>query len=147
MIRLVLDASVILKWILPETSKELHGEQALEVLRRIKTADVSVLEPPHWLAEVAAVLTRLAPDIAHRAIDLLWAMEFPVAEELEIYSQASILAARLGQHVFDTLYHSVALYQPETFLLTADTRYYRRASPIGSIMRLQAIIRIVNTQT
>ena len=46
------------------------------------------------------------------------------------------LARALGQHVFDTLYHAVALLTPGAMLVTADERYYRKAAAYGSIVLL-----------
>lgn len=45
------------------------------------------------------------------------------------------LSRRLGHHLFDTLYHAVA-FEENTTLVTADERYYNKASVLGSIMLL-----------
>jgi hypothetical protein len=44
----------------------------------------SVVEPPHWLAEVTAVATCLAPNRAPEVVALMHAMEFPILDELEV---------------------------------------------------------------
>jgi hypothetical protein len=46
------------------------------------------------------------------------------------------LAIRLNHHVFDTLYHAVALSVPQTTLVTADETYYRKAQAFGAIRLL-----------
>jgi predicted nucleic acid-binding protein len=66
---LVLDASVIVKWVVPERSEEPDGVRALELLGAMGAGRLSVVEPPHWLAEVAAVVTRLAPERAPGVVD------------------------------------------------------------------------------
>jgi predicted nucleic acid-binding protein len=43
----------------------------------------------------------------------------------------------LGQHLFDTLYHAVALETPDAVLITADERYFRAARHAGRIARLR----------
>lgn len=48
---------------------------------------------------------------------------------------ASDLSIRLNHHLFDTLYHAVALKAGAT-LVTADERYYAKAANLGHIMRL-----------
>jgi predicted nucleic acid-binding protein len=63
-------------------------------------------------------------------------MDLPVSDHADLYGRACDLSVRLGAHVFDTLYHAVALSEPETTLVTADERYYRRALPTGRIVRL-----------
>jgi len=98
-----------------------------------------VIEPPHWLAEVAAVLCRLVPRQARETVELLEAMELPVSDHPDTYGSACDLAVRLREHVFDTLYHAVALSHTDAVLVTADDRYYRRAARIGRIVRLAEI--------
>jgi predicted nucleic acid-binding protein len=107
----VLDASVIVKWILPDHPGETHAPRALDALRAVQAGRLSLVEPPHWLAEVAAVVARLAPEHAGEVIGLLHAMDFPVLDDLEVYLEAVRLSAETGQHVFDTLYHAVALHR------------------------------------
>jgi predicted nucleic acid-binding protein len=132
----VLDASVIVKWILPGRTGETHAQRALDVLGEIQAGRLSVVEPPHWLAEVASVVGRLA-DRASEILGLMHAMEFPVVGELEVYQEAVRLSARSGQHVFATLYHAVALQRPDAVLVTADERYYRHARHPGKVALLQ----------
>jgi predicted nucleic acid-binding protein len=136
-LRVVIDASVIVKWVLPEAEDEADIPRALELLAAIRSGDIEPLQPSHWLAEVAAVVTRLRPKIAETTLDLLDAMELPVAADLEIYKRASRLAADLDHHLFDTLYHAVAL-ERHTTLITADNRYFRKAVHLGAILPLEA---------
>jgi hypothetical protein len=42
----------------------------------------------------------------------------------------------LRQHVFDTLYHAVALLRLDGVLLTADEQYYHRAVRAGRVTLL-----------
>ncbi|MFQ5661394.1 MAG: type II toxin-antitoxin system VapC family toxin [Gammaproteobacteria bacterium] len=131
----VLDASVIVKWFFPDPAEEPHSKQALTALEAVRDGNLEPLQPPHWLAEVAAVITRLERDQAAQAIDLLDAMELPVAGETAIYKHAVEIAGRLDQHLFDTLYHAVAMEHDVT-LLTADRRYYRKCRQLGHITYL-----------
>jgi len=137
MTTIVLDASVIVKWIFADRPEGTHSLQALHILRLIQESRVSVLQPPHWLAETAAVVTRLDPDRAHEAISLLHALEFPVVLSIETYHKACDLSASFKQHVFDTLYHAVALTEEHVTLITADDQYYRKAHKAGRIVRLR----------
>jgi predicted nucleic acid-binding protein len=133
----VLDASVIVKWAFPDRVREAHADRALDVLHAVHAGRLSVVEPPHWLAEVATVVTRLAPGRAAEVVALLHAMDLPVVDELEIYLEAARLSAESGQHVFDTLYHAVAIGRRGASLVTADERYYRNARRAGSLLLLQ----------
>jgi len=133
----VLDASVIVKWIFADRAEETHALQALQILQFIKESRVSVIQPPHWLAEVAAVIVRLAPDRVRQSVSLLHALEFPLVAGIEVYQKACELSAALNQHLFDTLYHAVALTEPGAILVTADDQYYRKAFTSGRIVRLR----------
>lgn len=137
MTTIVVDASVAVKWIFPDRPQESNALQAIQILQYIREGRCSIVQPPHWLAEVAAVISRLEPAIVRQAIALLYALEFPVADEAEVYERACDLAITLGQHVFDTLYHAVALTQPDALLVTADERYYRKGETLGRIVRLR----------
>jgi len=134
-LRVVVDASVVVKWALPEIEREPDVPQALRLLAAIRDGEVEPIQPPHWLAEAAAVITRLRPEIAEPTIDLLDALGLPVAEDVAIYRRASRLAADLGHHLFDTLYHAVAL-ERDALLVSADGRYVRKARPLGAVAAL-----------
>ncbi|MGQ0657254.1 MAG: type II toxin-antitoxin system VapC family toxin [Chromatiales bacterium] len=131
----VIDASVIVKWFFPDPVRESDSNHALAVLKAIRERKAEPLQPPHWLAEVAAVIARLDPGIAEEAADLLDAMEFRVTGDAVIYKRAAVLAAELSHHLFDTLYHAVALEHDAT-LISADRRYFNKARHLGRIAYL-----------
>lgn len=93
MTTVVLDASVIVKWIFADRVEESHSLQALQILQFIKESRISVVQPPHWLAEVGAVTVRLDPQGARQAVSLLHPLEFPVSVGIEIYQKACELSA------------------------------------------------------
>lgn len=133
---LVVDASVVIKWVFPESGSEENVEEALAILQAVHRGEVSILQPPHWLAEAAAVITRLKPERAEQAIGLLDAMELPMTHDLGVFSRASRIARDLSHHLFDTLYHAVALERDCT-LVTADDTYARKAHRLGRLLRLR----------
>ncbi len=51
--------------------------------------------------------------------------------------QAGRMATVLNHHLFDTLYHAVALSQPDAVLVTADERYFKKAASLGHIVLLR----------
>lgn len=140
MTRLVVDASVALKWVFPDGAEELE-DAALTLLRRVGSGEITLIQPPHWLAELSAVLARKAPEPERReqAIGFFYALEPETPDSPDLYFRAADLAARLGHHLFDTLYHAVAL-EHEAELITADTAYFRKAGPeaanLGAIRHL-----------
>lgn len=133
---LVLDASVAIKWFLHFRDGEDHCQRALEILSRVGDGRVRVVQPPHFLAEMGAVLAREKPADAVSDLRDLMAVEFESATEPVVYETACKLAVRLGQHLFDTLYHAVALNTPGATLVTADKRYFSRAREVGRIALL-----------
>lgn len=139
MTRLVVDASVVVKWLLPQREDEADVERALMLLEGLKSGRVRIFQPVHWLAETAAVLVRLSPETAAADVADLHAMNLPVESGSEIYLAACELAWALNQHMFDTLYHAVALTLRDTILVTADARYERAARRRGSIVLLSDV--------
>lgn len=137
MTRFVLDASVVVKWLFPDRPDESDAFHALQILHLIRNSSLLVIQPPHWLAEVAAVTTRLESKRVRAAVSLLFALEFPTSSSMAVYLKACDLSDSLKQHLFDTLYHAVALTEPDTIFVTADDRYYRKAASAGKIVRLK----------
>ena len=133
MIRVVADASVAIKWVFPFRDDEPDCAKAVALIDGFKRGTARLLEPPHWLAEVAAVVSRQSPSTARRDIGILCALHVPVVDTPELYALACELAAATGQHAFDTLYHAVALLTSDCTLVTADERYYNKARKAGSI--------------
>ncbi len=133
----VVDASVVVKWALRGQESESHQDQALALLQDIQQGNCQVLQPPHWLAEVGAVLTRLAPEHSLDLFRAFLAMELPMTTEWVVYEEACRLATDLNHHLFDTLYHAVALQTPNAIFITANTQYFRKANELGHIMELK----------
>ncbi|MDH5700067.1 MAG: hypothetical protein OEZ41_08915 [Nitrospirota bacterium] len=93
------------------------------------------------LVKADDVLTRLAPKQSIRMLQTFLAMELPITTEWDVYEQACRLAVDLNHHLFDTLYHAVALYSPDTLFITADTQYFRKAAKLGHIIELKDFAR------
>ena len=132
----VIDASVILKWILRNPDQEADTDKATAVLERVVNGTASILQPVHWLAEVTAVLSRISPSTVVSDVEKLQGMEFPVADDQAVLTRAAQLSIETGQHVFDTLYHAVAIEYESALLITADDRYRMRAKRYGHILAL-----------
>ncbi|MEI7868892.1 MAG: type II toxin-antitoxin system VapC family toxin [Candidatus Methylumidiphilus sp.] len=131
----VLDASVLVKWAVPENA-EVDTDKALDLLADFEQGNINLLQPIHWLCEVGAVLCRISAPTLNRKIQLLRALEIPVIDNPAIFQFAGELAVELDHHLFDTLYHAVALENNMT-LVTADRRYYQKAYGLGGIVMLE----------
>jgi len=136
MSKLVVDACVAIKWLLPCSPEESDLPQALALLDQLAQGEIEMYQPPHFIAEVSGVIARLQPLYAPRLLVALLNMEFQRVESSAIYATACDLAIRLNHHLFDTLYHAVALHEPNATLITADRRYYDKARSVGQITLL-----------
>ena len=133
---LVVDASVAAKWFLHFRREEAHARHALGILAGIDDGQVRMIQPPHFIAEMGAVLAREKPQDALADLADLMAVEFEQAGDPALYKTACTLALRLGHHLFDTLYHAVALHTPGAVLVTADRKYFDKAKTFGDIAYL-----------
>jgi predicted nucleic acid-binding protein len=129
----VVDASVALKWFVRFSPQEEDAAAALAIFEQVVRGELKLVQPPHFVAEVAAVLARLKPvDAAADVRDLLM-IEHTTLASPALYNQALQLALRHQHHLFDTLYHAVALQTSGATLITADKRYFDKAKPAGRI--------------
>lgn len=133
---LVVDASVAAKWFFRFRRDEQHVEQALALLAGMDAGRVRLLQPPHFLAEMGAVLAREKPQGALADLADLMALDFEQADDPAIYETACKLAMRFGHHLFDTLYHALALHTPGALMVTADRKYFGKAAAVGSVVYL-----------
>ncbi len=133
----VLDASVILKWLLQDPAREADTARASGLVESIILNQVEILQPVHWLAEVAAVIARLSPQTAIEDVELLAAMQFPTSDQPNVIRRATALAIETGHHLFDTLYHAVALEHEDASFITADDRYLEKSGRYGRIFALR----------
>jgi predicted nucleic acid-binding protein len=132
-VRIVVDASVALKWVLDEP-----GSEAAVALR-----DHELVAPTLWLAEAANALWRHArigeisndEAIAYFA-ELLKApvASLPIEPQLE---PALKLAMEIGHPIYDCIYLALAL-RHQTHVVTADRRFAAAASapPLAGAVRL-----------
>jgi predicted nucleic acid-binding protein len=139
--RAVVDASVALKWFIGAGPGEEGVDAAMGLLSAVADRQLELIEPPHFVAEVAAVLIRETPDTAQRDLTDLLQLHIRVDSTPEFYALAMSLAERHQHHLFDTLYHALALRTDQAVLVTADERYARKAMPEGRIVLLRDFAR------
>ena len=136
----VLDASVLVKWLLQDPRREADTVQATRLVESVVNGTQSAVQPPHWLAEVGAVLARESPGTASDDVVMLRALEIPVIDEPHVWRRACELAIDLKQHMFDTLYHAVHWNRRMEYWLpqTNDTCVLPRCSAGSSACRIGA---------
>jgi len=131
----VIDASVVVKWFAEPLKDEENVHEALSLLRSVERGELDVIQPLHWKAEVISVLARRHSDSVGSAIHLMEGLELQVLDSMDVYSRAANLSVSMNHHLFDTLYHAVAL-ELGAELVTADMKYYNKARGLGSISLL-----------
>jgi predicted nucleic acid-binding protein len=132
----VVDASVAVKWFVKGdwAAREDDVDAALSLLKASASSQVRFVQPPHFLAEVAAVLGRLNPASASRDVALLSALNVEWATPNQALQRALAMATELEHHLFDTLYHALTLeLDEEAVLVTADRRYFDKARHLGQM--------------
>lgn len=123
---LVVDASVALKWFIPE----LHNERADAVLRGRER----LLAPQHLRVELASALRKkvrigdLAPDRVDELLRQI--VDAPVTEvaTAPLLFGAMSIALRFNRSIYDSLYVALA-FQEDCPLVTADRRLYDAIAP------------------
>lgn len=132
--KLVVDASVAIKWFVGATTEK-DVAQADAVAAVIERGDTELLAPCHWIAEVIAVLARREPGLVDAALVAFDDMTPTLIDGVAILKRASDIAVSLSHHLFDTLYHAVALEVGAT-LVTADEIYFNKARQLGAMQLL-----------
>lgn len=130
---LTLDASVALKWFFRNRDDEADVGAALDILRAVADGSVKLVQPPHFMAEMTAVLAREAPATASANIEDLHTLDFTVCDADRLYPRAAELAMQFKHHAFDTLYHAAALLTPDVVMVTADQTYFKKAKSLRRI--------------
>ena len=121
MTRYVVDASVAVKWFVPE---ELTQE-ALGYLRD----DHELLIPDLLWSEFSNILWKkvrrgeLIPTEATQILSLCRQVPFQVAESMELIDSALAIALRLDRTVYDSVYLALAA-QRDCAMVTADRRLF-----------------------
>jgi predicted nucleic acid-binding protein len=135
-VRVVLDASAAVKWVIRDPLIEPNLDKALVLLQAIRARTIEVVAPPHWTIEILGVIARTRPGRVAFVLGLLAALPVGETRTLSCYLRAAHLAIRFNHHLFDTLYHAVALEEQAT-LVTADEAYFVKAKDLGAIRLLR----------
>lgn len=134
---IVVDASVVIKWLLQDPEREADTEKATALMQRVTSGEQPCVQPVHWIVEVGAVLARVSSKTAADDVTLLAALELPTTDDPLIVRRGVELAVELKQHLFDTFYHAVALENSDAVLVTADERYLQVAQGKGRIKHVK----------
>jgi predicted nucleic acid-binding protein len=124
--RLVLDASVAIKWAMP-LAREPFTDQSLRLLKRYVDGELDFIVPDVFWAEVGNVLwkgtrqNRWRQDEAESVAADMQARDFTTVPSLALLPEALRIAFAHDRAVNDCLYVALAV-QSSTDLITADER-------------------------
>ncbi len=122
----VIDASVALKWVIPEVLSDKAD--------RLRAGDDELLAPDLLLVEVANALWKktvgreISPAEADRALELVSESGIDLRPTAPLLRQAMLIARRLNHPVYDCVYLALADGERASFV-TADRRLLRRVPP------------------
>jgi predicted nucleic acid-binding protein len=91
----IIDASVVIKWLLQDPEREAGTDRATHLMEAVLKGEQPVLQPTHWILEVAAVLARESPATATDDVTMLNALELPAADEPLVIRRGVELAMEL----------------------------------------------------
>ena len=121
----VVDASVAVKWILPE----IYSDNAKCIFKKCKT----LLAPDLIYSEVASVLWKrsrkkeITKEEALISLQVFGEIPFKIITSWPISLLALEIAQRSDRSIYDSLYLAVAMQQ-KTKMITADKRLYNSLS-------------------
>jgi predicted nucleic acid-binding protein len=124
--KLVLDASVAIKWAMP-SAREPFTNESLRLLRRYVDGEVDFIVPDVFWAEVGNVLwkgtrqRRWSQDEAEAVAADMQARAFTTVPSLILLPEALRIAFAHDRAVYDCLYVALAV-QSKSDLITADER-------------------------
>ncbi|MDP1903981.1 MAG: type II toxin-antitoxin system VapC family toxin [Pseudomonadota bacterium] len=132
----VVDASTLLKWVLPESGEE-YLAQANAIAASALSGRLRLLVPSLWYYEAGNILARKIPDQAGAAMDHLVSLLTPWTRPPTPDTQALALelVRRHGVTFYDASYHALAIVGGG-MLVTADARYVRKVGASESLMAL-----------
>lgn len=133
---LIIDASVILKWILLE--QEDHKEKALLLRKDFLENKVSLGIPTMALYEIMNILAIKMPNIAVSFLSQLMALQMTEFRlTLDVTATAIEIMKKFKKISFyDSAYHAIALNNNGIFI-TSDKQYYQKTKSLKHIELLK----------
>lgn len=131
----VVDASVVLRSILPITTPTTVTTRLPKLFRQIKTGELEIVSVPFLMIEIANGLRFHWQEAKNAQVSMKKALTLPIKQVPltgEQVKNALDLSYELGTTVYDTCYHLLARLYNGTFI-TCDRAYFQKAKTIGNI--------------
>jgi len=134
----VVDASVILKWILGD-ERESDQEKAMQLLNTWVEGNVTIAAPVLWQFEVGNVLGRVLPEEAPEKMDLVMDLNIRSITLTDHICRLCFNWMKIkGVTFYDASYLAVA-YDTQAMLITADERFVKKIGKNDHLCLLKGI--------
>ena len=121
----IVDASIILKWVL-EKEKEPDHDKATGLLHVWLRGAVGIAAPSLWTYEVANILGRVLPDEASQKMKLLFDLQIDVVDCSEQMLHQCFAWMKEHQVTFYDAAYLAAAYATDAVLLTSDEKFRKK---------------------
>lgn len=133
--KIVADASVILKWVLPDTNEK-DVEAALQLREMAIDGQIMILAPTLLLFEVGNILTIKEPTIAEKMIQQIMSFQLYERPWTNAWlSETLALTKKYKVTFYDAAYHALALTEAAVFV-TGDSKYVNKTEAVGNVVLL-----------
>jgi len=126
-VKIVPDASIILKWVLPREN-EPYSKQAHAISQAFYDNEIDLIVPSLWVYEVGNVLAIKYPEVARALLAHLLNLDIPVAhpssKQIELTTR---LVVRHAVTFYDASYLALAVTTGALFV-TADEKFLRKVT-------------------
>ncbi len=132
----VIDASVMLKWVLPYEN-ETHMAEAYAIRDLYGAGLLEIRLPTIWAYEIGNTINRLNPQHAKDLLSDLLSCRFTERSlDKRLAAAASNLCQKYKVTFYDACYHAIALEDSGLFV-TADNQYFQKAHAATGVMLLK----------
>ncbi len=140
--RLVADASVVVKWYLPEVD-ESHADLALVLYAQFQAGTVRLIAPTQIRFELTSAITaatlgarpRFSVSQAQAAITDFLNLPLPTFADAPLLTAGFLLARQYGIAFYDAVYLALA-QREQVRLITADRKCYNRIAHLPDVLWL-----------
>jgi len=126
-VKIVPDASIILKWVLP-LENEPYSRQAHAISQAFYDNEIDLVVPSLWVYEVGNVLAIKYPEVARTLLAHLLNLDIPVVHpSLRQIELTTKLVVRHAVTFYDASYHALAVTTGALFV-TADEKFLQKVT-------------------
>ncbi|MBM4293397.1 MAG: type II toxin-antitoxin system VapC family toxin [Deltaproteobacteria bacterium] len=136
--KLVVDASVMIKWVAGDPA-EADQDQAMKLLQAWMSGEVELMAPALWQYEVGNLLGRRLPQEAEEKLALLFNLGIKILNLSPNMCRRCFSWMRERAVTFYDAAYLAAALETGGFLVTADEKFNQRMKDVGSIGLLSQV--------